>query len=195
MIINGSALLRAAPIKNMIGTKEKIYGLSYGLSEVGYDLRLKQRVEFRAPDPSAILDVGAMLWMYGASYELTMEDQRSLYGSVTVIDEDGTSIERIGRTAIGSSIEEFCIPNHLWCEFRNKSTHARRFLDASLGTDGEPGWAGFLTIELVFQGNSDYILDFGTPILKAVFHEIEEQAQYQGKYQKQPDKPVEAIYE
>lgn len=43
-IINGSALLRAAPLSPMLATKERAHGVSYGLSEAGYDLRIKQGV-------------------------------------------------------------------------------------------------------------------------------------------------------
>lgn len=192
MIVNGSALLLAAPIKDMIGTKERIHGLSYGLSEVGYDFRIKQEVKFTAPRVEFFLKV--LREGLERKYQPNALE-RMLQGSVTVTEPDGTSAEYVGRTAIGSSIEEFQIPDHLWAEFRNKSTHARRFLDASLGTDGEPGWCGHLTIEMVFQGNDDYVLPAGCPILKAVFHELTERAEYVGKYQHQPDKPVPAIFE
>lgn len=192
MIVNGSALLLAAPIKDMIGTKERIHGLSYGLSEVGYDFRIKQNVKFTAPRFSRYIDIirDGIEDTYSAE-----ELEELVFGSVTVTEPDGSVTKALGRTAIGSSIEEFQIPNHLWAEFRNKSTHARRFLDASLGTDGEPGWCGHLTIEMVFQGNEDYVLPEGCPILKAVFHGLTEQSQYAGKYQYQPDRPVPAIFE
>lgn len=47
MIINANALLQAAPIKNMLTTKERNHGVSHGLAEAGYDIRIKQSVEFR----------------------------------------------------------------------------------------------------------------------------------------------------
>lgn len=192
MIVNGQALLAANPIKDMIGTKEKIHGLSYGLSEVGYDFRIKQEVRFTAPRFGRYLDI----IRDGLEDIYTQDELEELvFGAVTVIEPDGTTAKFVGRTAIGSSIEEFDIPSHLWAEFRNKSTHARRFLDASLGTDGEPGWKGHLTIEMVFQGNEDYVLPAGCPILKAVFHELTERSEYSGKYQNQPDRPIPAIFE
>ena len=43
-IINGSALLRAAPLSPMLATKERAHGVSHGLSEAGYDLRIRQDV-------------------------------------------------------------------------------------------------------------------------------------------------------
>lgn len=46
MIINGQLLLEAAPIKGMISEKRREHGVSYGLSEAGYDIRIKQDVVF-----------------------------------------------------------------------------------------------------------------------------------------------------
>ena len=44
MICNGQSLLRAAPLSPMLATKERAHGVSHGLSEAGYDLRIKQAV-------------------------------------------------------------------------------------------------------------------------------------------------------
>lgn len=44
MIVNGKTLLALAPIKNMETEKLRINGMSYGLSELGYDIRIKQEV-------------------------------------------------------------------------------------------------------------------------------------------------------
>jgi dCTP deaminase len=46
MIINGLDLLEAAPIKYMINKKRRAHGVSWGLSEAGYDIRVKQDIEF-----------------------------------------------------------------------------------------------------------------------------------------------------
>ena len=46
MIINGSALLEYAPIKGMINEKRHEHGVSWGLSEAGYDIRVKQDIYF-----------------------------------------------------------------------------------------------------------------------------------------------------
>jgi len=42
MIINGTALLELAPIKNMLTEKRREHGVSHGLTEAGFDIRLKQ---------------------------------------------------------------------------------------------------------------------------------------------------------
>lgn len=46
MVVNGSDLLAANPIKNMEGGKQRLHGVSYGLGEAGYDIRLKQGIRF-----------------------------------------------------------------------------------------------------------------------------------------------------
>lgn len=46
MIINGRHLIDAAPINGMINYKMRQHGVSYGLSEAGYDIRIKQAVYF-----------------------------------------------------------------------------------------------------------------------------------------------------
>ena len=47
MILNGKSLLEAEPIKNMLPGKVRLHGVSHGLGEAGYDIRLKQTIEFR----------------------------------------------------------------------------------------------------------------------------------------------------
>lgn len=44
MIINGKSLLRAQPLSPMEDAKKQAHGTSYGLSEAGYDIRIKQNV-------------------------------------------------------------------------------------------------------------------------------------------------------
>lgn len=198
MPYNGKSLLEAAPIKDMVGTKERAHGTSYGLSEVGYDLRIKQTIEWVAPDPIEFF----RLMQQGDPWEMDRDRRqehkdnilKAFHGYTKVWDLNAGIIETIGRTALASSIEEFQMPQGLWAEFRNKSTHARCFVDATLGTDGEPGWNGFLTIEIVFHALEPVLIPAGSGILKAVFHETLHPADYaDGKYQNQDDRPVPAI--
>ena len=44
MILNQQSLLDAAPIADMAVGKQRIHGVSHGLSEAGYDIRIKQDV-------------------------------------------------------------------------------------------------------------------------------------------------------
>lgn len=190
MIINGKRLLAAAPFASMEAEKKKAFGMSYGLSEVGYDIRMKQKVEYMPPDPIMYANL-----VYDGRAARTHSHYQSLlkqaYFGYTLVD----SVLCYGCTALASSVEEFQVPNHLWGELRNKSTIARQFVDATIGTDAEPGFKGFLTIEIIFKGIQPITFEAGSPIAKAVFHEISEEAAYKGKYQNQEDKPVEFILE
>lgn len=46
MIINGKSLIETAPIIGMIKEKRREHGVSWGLSEAGYDIRVKQDIRF-----------------------------------------------------------------------------------------------------------------------------------------------------
>ncbi len=46
-VINGKTLLRKAPILLMKHVKVQEHGVSYGLGEAGYDIRIKQEIKFR----------------------------------------------------------------------------------------------------------------------------------------------------
>ena len=46
-VINGKTLLAKAPIREMIPHKLKSHGVSWGLAEAGYDLRIRQEIIFK----------------------------------------------------------------------------------------------------------------------------------------------------
>lgn len=50
MIINGKSLLKDAPIVDMLESKERLHGVSYGLAEAGYDIRLAETILFTHKD-------------------------------------------------------------------------------------------------------------------------------------------------
>lgn len=168
MVINGLRLFQLAPIKNMEAEKKVFNGRSYGLAEVGYDIRLKQDIKF---DPDGNF-IGEMI-----------------YPTVQV-----GGLVTTGNFCIASSIEEFEMPPNLMGVVHDKSTNIREGIQV-FNSIIEPSWRGFLTIEIAFHGNKPIVLEAGTPIAQVVFHEIAEPAEYKGKYQNQEDKPVEAIYE
>lgn len=160
MICNGQYLLQANPILNMETTKVSDHGVSYGLGEAGYDIRIKQAVKF-----------------YGA-------------GDVRRVCVDNT--DQYGRFALASAIEQFQMPNWLTGIVHDKSTWARRGLSV-FNTVIEPGWHGFLTLELVYHGNEELIIPAGSGIAQVMFHDVKEPRAYKGKYQFQDDRPVPAI--
>jgi len=165
MIINGLALLDARPIVDMAHAKHREHGVSYGLTEAGYDIRIKQDVTFTPHETDPFH---------------------------CIIHVDG--IQKFGRFTIASAIEEFDMPTNLAGVVHDKSTWARHGLSV-FNTVIEPGWKGFLTLELVYHGIEPLHIPAGAGIAQILFSQIDEQANYNGKYQHQADRPVEAIYE
>lgn len=160
MIINGSFLLEAAPIVGMVACKlTGSGGTSFGLSEAGYDIRIKQEIHFQRD------------YMDRLSF---MTDRRCLTN---------------GRFALASAMDEFDMPDNLTGIVHDKSTWARRGLSV-FNTVIEPGWKGYLTLELVYHGEEDLLIPAGAGIAQVIFHENKAKAAYSGKYQNQEDKPV-----
>lgn len=96
--------------------------------------------------------------------------------------------------ALASSIEHFNIPNYLLMRVVDKSTNARRGLLVQT-TVAEPGWRGYLTLELTNQSHGYIHLKEGDPIAQVIFDMLDEPTDmpYIGKYQDQEAKPIEAI--
>jgi dCTP deaminase len=102
-----------------------------------------------------------------------------------------------GQFQLASTIEHFYMPRDLVGFVTHKSTWRRRGLDVGAGTVIEPGWHGYLTLELVNDGSSRLYIAKGMPIAQIIFHRLDEETvqPYEGKYQDQPEGPVEAIYD
>jgi len=146
MIVNGKSLLAARPLSPTLDRKYRAHGVSYGLSEAGYDIRIKQEVRLNPEN----------------------------------------------RFALASTVERFHMPVHLVGIVHDKSTWARQALSV-FNTVIEPGWEGYLTLELVYHGNGELIIPAGVGIAQVLFHALVNDASYgDGKYQNQPDQPVEA---
>jgi dCTP deaminase len=103
-----------------------------------------------------------------------------------------------GGFALASTVEHFGMPGDMLGVVHDKSTLARRGL-AVQNTVLEPGWRGFLTIELSNHGcdpSSIIELEAGQPIAQIIFHHVIGKVRpYEGKYQDQEDCPVPAIFE
>lgn len=146
MIINGKSLFDAWPVEPMMREKHKCNGVSFGLAEAGYDIRIKQEV----------------------------------------------LLHPFRRFKIASTVERFKMPEDLVAIVHDKSTWARRGLSV-FNTVIEPGWKGYLTLELVYHRWKPLRIPAGAGIAQVLFHRIAETAAYHGKYQNQEDRPVEAI--
>lgn len=96
------------------------------------------------------------------------------------------------RFRLASTVERFDMPHDLVAIIHDKSTWARRGLSVQ-NTVAEPGWRGWLTLELIYYGWGILHLPKGTGIAQAVFHVLECPADYgHGKYQDQMNRPVAA---
>lgn len=158
MIVNSYALVGQAPIKDMLTEKVRGPVTSHGLSEAGYDIRIKQDIKFYPRNKAVAVD----------------------------------DILTVGSFTLASAIEEFQMPPHLVGVVHDKSTWARKGLSVR-NTVIEPGWKGFLTLELVYDGPGELHIPAGSGIAQVLFHQTMVYAAYDGKYQNQADKPVEAI--
>ena len=165
MIINGTNLLEAAPIKGMINEKRREHGVSWGLSEAGYDIRVKQDIVFYKPNNKEYL-------------------------SGVIVDGKFSQ----GDFTIASAIEEFHMPSDLVGIVHDKSTWARQGLSV-FNTVIENGWRGHLTLELVYHGRESLHIPAGAGIAQVIFHQTSCNAYYDGKYQNQADMPVSAKME
>lgn len=101
-----------------------------------------------------------------------------------------------GGAALASTIEHFDMPNDLLGKVADKSTWARRFL-AVQNTIIEPGWRGYLTLELSNHGATTLLIPAGAPIAQIILHLLDQptESPYAGKYQDQCQGAVAAIHE
>lgn len=101
-----------------------------------------------------------------------------------------------GGYSLASTIEHFTMPNDVLGKVADKSTWARLFL-AVQNTIIEPGWRGYLTLELSNHSNRPIIIPKGAPIAQIVLHLLDQPTEqpYAGKYQDQKAGAVEAILE
>lgn len=179
MVINGIVLLNTAPILNMELSKQIYEGTSYGLTEAGYDIRIAQSIYF-----SAITSEGKRT--------ITIEDPNTKQVSVSTTRSFATGfINEEDKFTLASAIEEFNMPVNLLGIVHDKSTWARQGLSV-FNTVIEPGWKGFLTLELVYHRRKELYIPAGSGIAQIIFHQLIEPARYNGKYQNQPNHPVEA---
>ncbi len=145
MICNGHKLYDTRPLTPMAGMKLRENGVTYGMSEAGYDIRIKQDI----------------------------------------------TLHPLKRFSLASTIERFQMPDNLVAIVHDKSTWARRGISV-FNTVIEPGWHGWLTLELIYHGWKPLRIKAGSGIAQAIFHEIIEPKAYIGRYQGQEDAPVPA---
>ncbi len=160
MIVNGQDLVNSSPINALLKCKYKAHGVSYGLTEAGYDIRIKQDILF-------------IPFLF-----------------ITIVDGK----IKFGNFILASAFEKFNMPNDLVGVVHDKSSWARKGLSV-FNTVIEPGWTGYLTLELVYHGLKPLRINKGSGIAQVLFSKLSSNGYYKGKYQNQENKPVEAIYD
>lgn len=109
----------------------------------------------------------------------------------------GTTVQVAPRSyCLGATLERFIIPNNLLMRVHDKSTWARKGLFVQ-NTVAEPGWCGYLTLELSNETKDYIFMDEGTPIAQVIFELLDESTEqtYGGKYQDQAAGPQPARLE
>lgn len=175
MVINGKGLCKDRPIRYMRPSKVYNNGVSYGLSEAGYDIQIKQEIKFTKN------------W-FGKRKSIIQEFVEWTPDYYILGECKPTK----GWFTLASSVEYFHMPDNLVGIVHDKSTWARHGLSV-FNTVIEPGWKGYLTLELVYHGTKELIIPAGSGIAQVIFHQISEPNAYTGRYQNQADRPVEAI--
>ncbi len=159
-------------IEPFVEWPKQVMGMSYGLSQCGYDIRLGK---INRP---------------GATFS---GDKPG--GNKTPKENAAQSwLVKPGDFLLLASLERFEIPHDLAATVLDKSTLARKGL-ALQNTILEPGWKGYITLELSNHGPESVRIFVGQPIAQVVFHILDQPVRtpYHGKYQNQGADPTPAI--
>ena len=94
---------------------------------------------------------------------------------------------------LASAMERFNMPGVVMGVVHDKSTWARRGLSV-FNTVIEPGWQGYLTLEIVNHTDKNFVLPQGVGIAQVVFQFLDQTTEnkYDGKYQHQAAGPQSA---
>jgi dCTP deaminase len=98
------------------------------------------------------------------------------------------------RFRLSYSMEKFQMPPNLVGIVHDKSTWARQGLSV-FNTVIEPGWEGYLTIEIVYHGYGLLYVPAGAGIAQVLFHEVTQPVKYDGKYQGQEKRIVKSKFQ
>lgn len=101
-----------------------------------------------------------------------------------------------GGFILAGAMEMFKLRGDIIGFVHDKSTWARRGLVVQ-NTVLEPGWKGFLTLELTNHSQEEVTVNEGDPIAQIVFHWLDDMTMqpYFGKYQNQEQGPQQARFE
>ena len=137
-----------------------------------------QSIQWNAPlypiRPRTVVD-GVSRGLSGASYDVCLDQDLFL---------------RPGEFKLASTLERFQMPNHIAAVVHDKSTWARRGILVQ-NTFIDPGFHGFLTLEITSHSDVGWAIREGTGIAQIVFHYLDmPTTPYSGKYRNQERGPV-----
>lgn len=102
----------------------------------------------------------------------------------------------VKQSRLAVTLEQFSFPNNICGSVLDKSSWARVFISA-FNTHLDPGWSGFLTLELANLSEEPIEIFEGDPICQIKFEYLDfpTELPYQGKYQNQTQIPTPMIKE
>lgn len=146
--------------------------ISYGLSSYGYDMRVADEFQIFTPSTGS----------------LTVIDPKAMDSKAMVYHRGNECIIPPNSFALARSVEYFKIPRNILCLCLGKSTYARCGIITNF-TPFEPGWEGFVTIEISNTTPLPAKIYANEGVAQVLFYEGEEPevsyADRQGKYQSQ----------
>ena len=162
-----------------------VAGKSFGLSSCTYDCRIAQDLTLE-PLPFPVIVEALFLLEKGFPVGTEIGRIKRLASRVT----------QTKYKALASTIERFNFPHNVCGSVLDKSSYARVFITA-FNTHLDPGWEGWLTVELVNLGDTIVTYRMGDPVCQIKFEWLDEPTDlpYKGKYNNQPDRSVESIHE
>ena len=111
---------------------EKI--ISYGTSSYGYDCRVADEFKVFTPTHSAVVDPKNL-------------DERTFVDVTEDVKKQGYCLVPPNSFALCRSVERFKVPTNVLCIVLGKSSYARCGIVVNV-TPLEPGWEGYITIEI-----------------------------------------------
>ena len=102
----------------------------------------------------------------------------------------------VRQSRLAVTLERFQFPNNICGSVLNKSSWARVFV-STFNTHLDPGWKGFLTVELANLSEEPVEFFEGDPLCQIKFEWLDEPTElpYTGKYQDQEQRPTGTLLE
>lgn len=131
-----------------------------------------------------------------AGYDVRIDLNNCIHRTMVEGHDTACIILAPGQFMLASTIEHFAMPIDLLGIVHDKSTWARQGI-ACQNTVIEPGWRGYLTLEITNHGPTEVRIHHGDPIAQIVLHVLVAPPErvYAGKYQDQGQGPQEARFE